>query len=72
MQKHAPTVSTSLPERFLRRPEVLAATGIRATSTLYDYMARGLFPAPVKLGPRIVAWRESDVRSWIASRPSAR
>jgi prophage regulatory protein len=31
-------------------------------------MKRGDFPQPVKLGARIVAWRESDVSAWLESR----
>lgn len=27
----------------------------------------GRFPKPVKLGPRITAWRVADIRAWIAA-----
>jgi len=54
-------------ERLLRRPAVEARTGL-SRSTLYDWMKRGDFPQPVKLGARIVAWRESDVTAWLESR----
>lgn len=27
----------------------------------------GRFPKPVKLGPRITAWRVADIRDWIAT-----
>ena len=54
--------------KLLRRPEVLAITGIGGTSTLYDWMDQGEFPRPVALGARAVAWRESDVLAWINSR----
>lgn len=57
--------------RLLRRPEVLGLTGL-PKSTLYDYLAAGTFPAPVKLSTRSVAWRLGDVLEWIESRPSAR
>ena len=53
--------------RLLRRPEVEARTGL-SRSTLYDWMKRGDFPQPVKLGTRLVAWRESDVTAWLESR----
>jgi prophage regulatory protein len=52
---------------LLRRPEVEARTGL-SRSTLYDWMKRGEFPEPEKLGARIVAWRESDVTAWLESR----
>lgn len=60
-----------IPPRLLRRPEVQSLTGL-PVSTLYDYLAAGTFPAPVKLSARSVAWKESEVRAWIDSRPAAR
>jgi len=57
--------------RLLRRFDVENLTGL-ARSTIYAAIAEGKFPAPVKIGPRAVAWRESDVRKWIEERPSAR
>ncbi|MGP6089857.1 helix-turn-helix transcriptional regulator [Antarctobacter jejuensis] len=53
--------------RLLRRREVEAFTGL-SRSTLYDWMKRGEFPQPVKLGARLVAWRESDIREWLETR----
>ncbi|WP_371061294.1 helix-turn-helix transcriptional regulator [Rhodosalinus sp. 5P4] len=61
------TLLAAKQERLLRRPEVEARTGL-SRSTLYDWMKRGEFPQPVKLGARIVAWRESDVSEWMESR----
>lgn len=57
--------------RLVRRPEVCALTGL-PKSTLYDYLAAGTFPAPVKLSARSVAWRLEEVREWIESRVSSR
>lgn len=56
-----------MAERILRRPEVEFRTGL-SRSTIYDWMKRGEFPQPVKLGSRLVAWRESDVTAWLKSR----
>jgi prophage regulatory protein len=53
--------------RVMRRAEVERLTGL-SRSTLYDWMKRGEFPQPVRLGARIVAWRESDVTAWLDSR----
>lgn len=57
-----------IQERLLRRQDVAELTGIRANSTLYDMIRRGDFPSPVKLSTRSSAWRESDIRQWIATR----
>jgi|SRR6056297_2277147 len=61
------TFNHSEPTRLLRRPEVEARTGL-SRSTLYDWMKRGEFPQPVKLGERLVAWRDSDIAAWLESR----
>ena len=47
---------------------VVAKTGL-SRSTLYAYVAIGLFPKQRRLGVRRVAWLASEVRAWIASRP---
>jgi prophage regulatory protein len=39
-------------------------TGV-PTSTLYLKISQGAFPAPVKIGPRAVAWRASDIAAWL-------
>lgn len=59
-----------LAESLMRRPAVLAATGL-SKSSLYAMMAEGRFPAPLKISTRSVAWNARDVSAWIASRPSA-
>ena len=42
-------------------------TGLSRASVYY-YIALGLFPRQRRIGPGRVAWRASDVRTWIASR----
>lgn len=59
-----------MADRLMRRPEVENMTGL-SRSTIYAWMGAGRFPKPVPLGSRLVAWRESDVLSWIEARPSA-
>ena len=56
-----------MTERILRLPEVQQLVGLSRT-TLYDRMAAGEFPRPVKLGgpnSRSVGWPESLVTQWI-------
>lgn len=50
-------------QRFLRRAAVQDITGL-PTSTLYDLIAKGEFPAPIKLSARTVAWLEPEVIDW--------
>ena len=47
---------------------VMARTGL-SRSTIYSYVADGIFPAQRRLGPRRIAWLASEVKAWIASRP---
>lgn len=56
-----------MPHKIFRRPAVQELTGL-SRSTLYDMMAKGQFPAPVKLGTRAVGWREADLNAWLESR----
>lgn len=56
----------------LRLPRVKNATGL-SRSTIYSYVKKGAFPAPVRLGARAVGWLESDVEAWISARvPTAK
>jgi predicted DNA-binding transcriptional regulator AlpA len=43
-------------------------TGLSRAS-VYNYIALGLFPRQRRIGPRRVAWRASEVRTWIEGRP---
>lgn len=49
--------------QYLRRRAVLARYDLR-TSTLYDWIAKGLFPRPVQLGPRAVGWAVEELEEW--------
>ena len=49
-----------MPATLLRRPDVERITGL-SRSTIYAWMTRGEFTQQVKLGARLVAWREADV-----------
>ena len=52
----------SLPA-LLRRPEVERLTGL-SRARIYEKMATGEFPKPVKTGPRAVAWLETEIADW--------
>lgn len=53
----------------MRRAEVLELLGV-SRQTLYNWMNKGEFPAPVQIGPNAVRWRNGDVADWLASRPT--
>jgi prophage regulatory protein len=50
--------------KLIKKEEVMKNTSL-PHSTLYRYINQGLFPKPVKLGPRSVAWFEDEVEAWI-------
>lgn len=75
---HVATLKAAAPQkvqagedRLIRLEEVRRLTGL-GTSAIYGRMAKDEFPAPVLIGSRHVAWRQSQVQSWIDSRPAAR
>jgi prophage regulatory protein len=61
-------MSNQLPETgFLRIASVLAPRGPIpvSKSTWWAGIKAGRYPQPVKLGPRITAWRVEDIRALI-------
>lgn len=52
---------------FLRLPQVLAPDGPIpvSKSTWWHGIRTGRYPKPIKLGPRITAWRVEDIRALI-------
>lgn len=59
-----------MADSILRRKDVEACTGL-SRSAIYQMMAEGKFPRPVRLGLRAVGWHSSSIEAWIASRQSA-
>ena len=56
-----------IPETgFVRLPEVLKVFPV-SKSTWWAGVKEDRFPKPVKLGPKITAWRVEDIRALIAS-----
>jgi len=51
-------------ERFLNIKEVKKKTSL-STSDIYRRMQRLEFPRQVRLGPKRVAWPESQLEDWI-------
>ena len=40
-------------------------------STIYRGMQEGWFPLPIRIGPRAVRWKLSEIEAWLATRPIA-
>lgn len=69
-----------LPETgFLRLPQIIGDPKAKPPipplypvkkSCWWKGVKEGRFPAPVKLGPRITAWRVEDIRSFIEQTPN--
>lgn len=53
-------------ERLLRLKEVLKVIPV-SRATWYAGIKSGRFPKSISLGPRIVAWRDSDIRKLVES-----
>lgn len=56
---------------LLRLPEVMARTGL-SRSVVYQAVADGRFPKPVKIAPRAVAWVDEEIDAWIRQRVEER
>lgn len=52
--------------RLLRLPEVMNKTGY-GKAWIYHLINEGLFPQPVKIGVRAIAFIESEIDEWIVS-----
>ena len=58
-------------QNILRRHDVERVTGL-PRSTIYDKIAKGEFPRPIKLSMKSVGWRESEITEWLQGRIAAR
>ena len=76
MADKAQEIKPEATEWLLRRPAVSEITTLPA-STITDFVAKKLFPAPLKLGDAnsnrhgIAVWRWSEVKAWMDSLPRA-
>lgn len=50
--------------RIVRLKTVLDRTGL-TRSTLYRKVERGTFPKRVRISPRCIGWRESEIEEWL-------
>ncbi len=54
--------------QILRTKQVLALLGIGRT-TLWRWTRQGTFPKPIRMGPRAVGWRASELQNWLDQLP---
>ena len=59
-----PNTAPLTDRRFLRLKDVQARVGL-SRSTIYVNISNGVFPKPVRIGARAVAWLSDDISAWI-------
>ena len=52
----------------VRMRQLTSLVGL-SRSSIYVLVNRGLFPAPIRLGPKAVGWRLDHIDEWLKSRP---
>ena len=57
--------------KILRLDDVKSKTGLGRT-TIYDQVARGEFPRPIKISTRAIGWIDEEIEGWVQDRVSAR
>jgi prophage regulatory protein len=55
---------------FYKLKKVLQISGL-SRSSIYQMMAKGLFPRNITIGSRAVAWTDESIEEWIQSRINA-
>jgi len=55
---------------LLRVKQVAQEVGV-SEATIYRWVSAGIFPRPVKIGPRASGWHSEDVTQFEANRPLA-
>lgn len=55
---------------LLRIDDVIHYTGL-SRSSIFAGIKTGSFPAPVRIGKRLIAWRSIDISTWVNSRRQA-
>lgn len=60
------TILNTETKSLLKLKETLAEVRV-SRSTWYSGIKEGMYPAPVKIGKRAVAWRKADIEKLIHS-----
>lgn len=59
-------------KRFIRLPEVCAATGTSPTTIWRWVKTNPGFPQPIKLSPAITAWDQTELVKWLDAKKAER
>lgn len=54
---------------YVRQAQLIPAIFPFSSATLWRKVKAGTFPKPVKLGPRITAWKVEDIRALLRQTP---
>ena len=66
------TATPAKPEKLWGLPEVESLTGLKKSSIYAGMKASPpTFPYCVRLSTRAVAWKESEIQTWIGNRTAA-
>jgi len=59
-----PEIYDAMPATgYMRQSQLIPSIFPFSSATLWRKVKAGTFPKPVKLGPRITAWRVEDIRA---------
>nr|WP_313404828.1 AlpA family transcriptional regulator [Pseudomonas sp.] len=65
-----PRAQAGKPNRFIKLAEIRDLTSL-STTEIYRRIAAGTFPKQIPLGPKSVAWIESEIIAWCEERIAA-
>ncbi len=60
-------MQNGITHRFLRLKDVIRVTSL-SRSTIYRYVASGIFPRQIEIAPKIVVWIESDIQKCMSEK----
>jgi len=60
-----------MQDKILSYADVESITGVSRV-TLWRWENDGRFPPRIKIGPNRVGWRNSEIESWVSSRPTVK
>lgn len=60
----------SVTPQFYRLPQLKARLGVSGSS-IWAWVKKGTFPAPIKLSENTTAWHSADIEAWAQSRIAA-